>query len=150
MTGVFDRCDIYYGDAWGAAHPKSRAARSNVLGCTIRPNLQQPASTYPANTHPEAEFTPYSENAETGSGLAPAPMNVDIQGGTSTFVADAPEVAIFDGTTERAQFTRDVITYESREFFSTYRKVATSLNRATVISYPVADFLKVPRIPRLP
>ena len=137
MTWVIDWRDIYLGDARGAAHSKSREARSNALGCAIRPNYQQPASTYPENT---PEFEPYSDS-NTENVLAPNPMVVDHTTGTTSFVADQLETEIYDGSTEAPRFTRDIVSYDSRDFFSTYRKVATSVNRADPEVYAVKDFM---------
>ena len=137
MTWVIDWRDIYLGDARGAAHPKSREARSNALGCAIRPNFQQPASTYPENT---PEFEPYSES-NSENVLAPNPMVTDQTTGTTSFVADQLETEIYDGSIEAPRFTRDIVSYDSRDFFSTYRKVATSVNRADSETYAVKDFM---------
>ena len=92
MTWVIDWRDIYLGDARGAAHPKSREARSNALGCAIRPKHQQPASTYPENT---PEFESYSDS-NTENVLAPNSMIVDQTTGTTSFVADQLEKKSLD------------------------------------------------------
>ena len=137
MTWVIDWRDIYLGDARGAAHLKSRWARSNALGCAIRPNSQQPASTHPENT---PEFEPYADSSSENV-LAPAPLTVDQTTGTTSFVADQTETEFYDGSTEAPRFTRDIVSYDSKEFFATYRKVASSVNRASTETYDVKDFM---------
>lgn len=137
MTWAIDWRDIYLGDARGAAHLKSRWARSNALGCAIRPNSQQPASTYPDNT---SEFEPYADSSSENV-LASAPSAVDHTTGTTSFVAEQTETEFYDGSTEAPRFTRDIVSYDSKEFFATYRKVASSVNRADTQTYHVQDFM---------
>lgn len=135
-----DRYGIYHGEAWGAAHPNSLRARRNVLGRTIPPKSQEPAATtYPINIETPSTSTFGDTNPETE--LLPTPLTVDTAGGTSSFVGDNPEIVVNDGSFENAHFTRDLVSYESKDYFSTYRQVARDNNRATEQIYQVKNFM---------